>query len=142
MDTPQAGQPEPGTSPGGYEFSPAEDAVISDTAKWVGIFAWFAIVGGLLMALVGLVTIPAGLVNVVIGAVYLVIGIWFRGAAKSLSLVVTTAGNDVAHLMEALGNLKSAFMAMVILVAVGFALGILVAVLAATATMMAGGGGL
>lgn len=113
----------------GYEFKPAEDEVIGGLARWVGIFAWFSLIAGTLMAIGGLLTAPAGFLNVVGGAVYLFIGMWLRGAGKSLQNVVTTEGDDIAHLMTALGHLRSAFMAMVILVGVGILLSTLVALL-------------
>ena len=123
------GTPAPGPDEWGYEFRAAEDEVIGGLARWVGIFAWFCLIAGALMALGGLLTLPHGLLNVIGGAVYLFIGAWLRGAAGSLRNVVATEGDDIAHLMAALDSLRSAFMAMVILIGVGILLSTLVAVL-------------
>jgi hypothetical protein len=111
----------------GYEFTPAQDEVISSMARWTGIFAWFALIAGTLMAVGGLLQLPVGAVNVVGGSVYLFIGMWFRGAAKSLRMVVVTEGDDIAHLMSALENLRSAFMAMVVIVGMGILIATFVA---------------
>jgi len=119
----------PPTPQWGYEFKSAEDEVIGGLARWVGIFAWFSLIAGMVMAAGGLLTAPAGLLNVVGGSVYIFIGMWLRGAGKSLQSVVTTEGDDIAHLMSALENLRSAFMAMVVLVGVGIILSTMVALL-------------
>jgi len=119
----------------GYEFGAGENAVIGDTARWVGIWAWFAIVGGVLTGVVGIFAMPVGLVNLAIAALYVVIGMWFRGAAQSLSSVVTTEGSDVEHLMGALVNLKSAFKAMAIATVMGIALIIVFGLVAAAAAV-------
>jgi hypothetical protein len=125
----QGGTPAPGPEGWGYEFKDPEDQVIGGLARWVGIFAWFCLIAGGLMALGGLLTLPHGLLNVIGGAVYLFIGAWLRGAAGSLRSVVTTEGDDIAHLMSALDSLRSAFMAMVVLIGVGILLSTLVAIL-------------
>jgi hypothetical protein len=110
-----------------YEFTPAQDEVIASMARWTGIFAWFALISGTLMAIGGLLQLPVGALNVVGGSVYLFIGMWFRGAAKSLRMVVVTEGDDIAHLMSALENLRSAFMAMVVIVGMGILIATFVA---------------
>lgn len=116
--------PAPGVGPAewGYEFTSAQDEVIAGLARWTGIFSWFALLSGALLAVVGIVQLPVGAVNVIGGSVYLFIGMWFRGAARSLRLVVDTEGDDIAHLMSALDNLRSAVMAMVVIVGVGILL--------------------
>jgi hypothetical protein len=129
-----------GSAPGhpvlqSYEFGASENASIGGAARWIGIFAWFGIVGGVLMALAGILTMPVGLVNFAIGAVYVVIGMWFRGAAQSLAAVVTTSGSDISHLMTAIDKLGSAFKAMVVLTALAIILGITAAVVAAVAAV-------
>jgi hypothetical protein len=131
MEMPGSDRPESPTR--GYEFKAHEDEVIGGTARWIGIFAWFGIVIGALLALAGIFTFPAGTANLIIGAVYVMIGMWFRDSARSLRSVVETEGDDIAHLLAALGKLRSAFMAMVVLIAAGVALGILAAILMAGA---------
>jgi hypothetical protein len=114
----------------GYEFTPAQDEVIGSMARWTGIFSWFALISGTVLALFGVLQLPEGALNIIGGSVYLFIGMWFRGAAKSLRMVVDTEGDDIAHLMSALENLRSAFMAMVVILGVGILLATLVGRLA------------
>jgi hypothetical protein len=130
MDAAQTVEPQSegvGPEEWGYEFTPAQDEIIASMARWTGIFSWFALISGTLMAFAGLLQLPAGALNVVGGSVYLFIGMWFRGAAKSLRKVVDTEGDDIAHLMSALENLRSAFMAMVVIVGVGILIATFVA---------------
>lgn len=128
----RAGAPQP--PQWGYEFNAAEDEVIAGMARWTRIFSWFALLSGIVLAVGGLLTLPAGVLNVVGGSVYIFIGMWFQGAAKSLRNVVDTEGDDIAHLMSALENLRSAFMAMVVLVGIGILIATVVA------GIVAGGG--
>lgn len=113
-----------------YEFSPSDESVIGGTARWVGIWAWFAMVGGAITAAGSLLTLPDGVEGLAFGTVYLIIGIYFRGAGRSLKSVVETEGNDVHHLLSALGSLQSAFKVMVIVAAIGIILGSLAAIVA------------
>lgn len=122
---------EASSTPGGYEFTTRQNETLGATARWVGIWAWFAIIAGALMILGGVLTLPEGIANLVLGGVYLFVGISFRGAAGSLRSVVETAGSDVEHLMSAMENLRKAFMIMVILTAVGILASIVLAVVAA-----------
>ena len=85
---------------------------------------------GAVVAIRGLVSLPDGFGGLALGAVYIVIGAYFRGAGRSLQSVVETEGDDVDHLMSALGNLRSAFRVMVIITAVGFVAGIIAALVA------------
>lgn len=112
---------EASSPPDGYEFTPSQNEVLGSAARWVGYWAWFAIVGGALMCLGGLADLPAGIGNIVLGAVYVFVGLSFKGAAGSLKSVVTTTGNDLDHLMAAVEHLRAAFKVMVILMAVGIA---------------------
>lgn len=115
----------------GYEFDSSEEGVIGDAARWVAIWAWFAMIAGAIVALTGVFTLPGGLGEVAIGAVYLIIGFFFRGAGSSLKSVVETEGDDIAHLLSALDNVGSAFKIMVIVTAIGLILGIIAGVMGA-----------
>lgn len=123
----------------GYEFTPGQNETLGTTARWVGIWAWFAIAAGAFMIVGGLFTLPQGIANLVLGGVYLFVGISFRGAAGSLRSVVETAGSDVDHLMSALESLRTAFKVMVILTAVGILAGVVLAVFGAGGGAAAGG---
>ena len=124
-----------------YEFGARENAVIAGAARWILIFAWFAILAGVLAAVVGILTMPAGTVNLAVGALFVVLGVWFRGTAHSFSTVVSTEGNDIAHLMDALENLGSAFLAMVVFMAVALALVAVLSVIVAGAALGIPGAG-
>ncbi len=115
---------EASSPPSGYEFTPSQNEVLGATARWVGFWAWFAIIGGALMVLGGLFALPAGIVNIVLGGVYFFVGLSFKGAAASLKSVVGTRGSDVDHLMSAMESLRKAFKIMVILTALGIAVAI------------------
>lgn len=111
-----------------HEFGPSENAVIGRAATWIGYWSWIAILSGVLTGVGAFVSDdPIG--SVIMGTIYVIVGAYFRGAATSMKDVVSTAGNDVAHLMTALDRLSSAFKVMVLLVFIGVVLALLVAVL-------------
>ena len=125
------GQPmmPPGPSMGGpvgydYEFNDAENQVISSAAFWARLLGIFLIVTGV-----------ASLINcnVVAFGIDLAVGITFLGAASSLSMVVNTQGNDIQHMMMALGKLGTAFKIRVIVTLVAV---VLVFLLAAVMTVL------
>lgn len=118
------------TTAGSHEFGPSENEVIDRAATWIGYWSWIAILSGILSGLGGLVSEdPIG--SLIMGTIYVIVGAYFRGAAASMKEVVSTAGNDVAHLMTALDRLSSAFKVMVLLVFIGVVLALLVAVILA-----------
>ncbi|MBI2986658.1 MAG: hypothetical protein HYY45_07820 [Deltaproteobacteria bacterium] len=98
-----------------YEFSEAENQSIGTLAsrmKWVGLF--LIIIGGAtaLASIVGLVQSAAvstlnvnALIFLLFAVIFLLTGIWTLDAAKSFSLIVKTAGSDIANLMDALTDL-------------------------------------
>jgi len=98
-----------------YEFSEAENQSIGTLAsrmKWVGLF--LIVIGGAtaLASIVGLVQSAAvstlnvnALIFLLFAVIFLLTGIWTLDAAKSFSLIVKTAGSDIANLMDALTDL-------------------------------------
>ena len=130
-----------GSSAKTYEFGARENAIISGAARWILIFAWFEILAGLMAVAAGILTMPAGVVNLAVGALFIVLGFWFRGTAHSFSTVVGTEGNDIAHLMDAIENLGSAFMAMVVFTAVALILVAVLSIMVAGASLGAPGAG-
>ncbi len=102
-----------------YEFNEVENAVIAKAAFWAKLLGIFMIVSGV-----------ASLINcnVVAFAIDLAVGIPFLGAATSLNMVVNTQGNDIQHMMMALGKLRSAFKTRVIVVIVALVLVLVAAV--------------
>jgi len=83
-----------------YEFNDVENQAISSAAFWARLLGIFLIVSGV-----------ASLINcnVITFGIDLAIGITFLGGASSLSMVVNTQGNDIQHMMMALGKLGNAF---------------------------------
>ena len=90
-----------------YEFNDAENGVIANAAFWAKLLGIFMIVTGV-----------ASLMNcnVLALVVNLLVGITFLGASTSLGMVVNTQGNDIVHMMQAMGKLRSAFKIRVIVV--------------------------
>lgn len=143
----QAAQPmayggPPAGGGGAYEFNDAENAVIGRTASRALLWGVFALAGGGLMLLfvLGLSIFlivqtesAAPLMMVVfvlpVVLVYLAIGWFYVGAGRSLRSVVDTAGNDVEHLMTALGRMSTAFKIEVIVMIIVFVLAIIAVVI-------------
>lgn len=110
-----------------HEFGPRENEVIGKAGTWIGYWSWIAVISGVVLIIGGIFDATTRIGNFVMGAVYVVVGLYFRGSAQAMSEVVSTAGNDVPHLMSALDKLSSAFKVMVLL----FIIGALTAVVAA-----------
>jgi hypothetical protein len=137
MDTPIRPEPSPGSPPEQYEFTSRQNAVIGPLARdmvWVAVP--LQLVGvlygiGLVVAVVKAVRDPhlfleAALIG--LGMLfYLALGIWTSRAARSFQHIVSTQGQDVTHLMDALDNLRKLYGLLSILVKVYVAI-VLVAV--------------
>lgn len=109
----------PPPQPSSHEFGPRENQIIGTAGKWIGYWSWIAIVSGVLMIIGGVLDSEDLIAGLIMGGVYIGVGVYFRGAASAMSDVVSTAGNDVQHLMTALDKLSSAFKVMVLLVFIG-----------------------
>ncbi|HEU4403982.1 MAG TPA: hypothetical protein VFS43_01615 [Polyangiaceae bacterium] len=102
---------------GGYEFGPADNAAIEKTAMRTLLWGYASIVAGLSwFALAGIqVSFSASeskqpmVLGFVSLAINVVIGALFIKCGKSLKMVVTTRGNDIQLMMNALQRLSSAF---------------------------------
>lgn len=112
---------------GNYEFNDYENSIIektADRAKLWGIISTtigaLQVVGSCgMFASPGLATyLPAGIVAIVVG-------VTFMGAGNSLKAVVTTQGNDLMHLMQAMQKMSSAFIIEIICAIVGFVLAVI-----------------
>ena len=124
----------------GYEFTPAEDQAISRTGDRAKTWGMISIVGGVLLALIGLAVAGAGIAvakgdaqTLALAAAAgllafavppLVSGKFYRDAGAALRMVSDTRGNDIASMMSAIGKLKVAFQIEAIASIVGFVLGI------------------
>ena len=119
--------PPAGTPPGNfggpsgydYEFNESENAVIGKSAYWARVL-------GILMIVTGAGSLIQ--CNVVTFGIDLAVGLTFLGAATSLNMVVNTQGNDIQHMMMALGKLRTAFKIRVIVVIVALVLVLLATV--------------
>lgn len=106
-----------------YEFTMLQNQTLRKLAqkmKYVGLFYVFA--GGLLtlISVIALFKIPvAGFFYLVFLAPQLLVGIWNIRAANSFGSVVETEGNDIAHLMSALGSLQKLYTLMFWLMILG-----------------------
>lgn len=96
-----------------YEFNAHQNSIIQALAlkmKYVGFINVFA---GTLMTLVSVLAFLAknwfGLFCLCVFAPQLLIGIWNINAANSFGFVVTTAGNDIRHLMDAVVSLRKLY---------------------------------
>ncbi len=103
----------------GVEFGPAQNAEIEGTATWARV-----------LGIVGFVQAGYQLLSVnLIGAIIsLVIALAFFKGGGSLRTVTQTQGQDVHHLISALGQFGSAFMVRIVLTAIGLGLMLLVGV--------------
>lgn len=135
---------------GGYEFDQLQNREIEKTADRTRLWGIVSLIGGIVALLLTLVFI-VGIVSAnllgklgtnatvafaiifgffgPLGLVYTVVGKLYIDSGNALKAVVTTAGNDVAHLMTALDKLANAFRLEVIMSAIGFAIGFSVSLL-------------
>ena len=94
----------------GYEFTAEQNAVIRDLARKMRGVGIFMVVLGVL-SLVGygagyLGARTPSLLWLPIAAFFLLIGVWTVRAGRELAQVAETEGEDIPHLMRALGELK------------------------------------
>jgi len=121
------------SSYGNYEFNDMENSVIDKTAGRAKLWGIISITIGALecMASCGAVASPGLATNLPTGIVAIVVGISFLGVGNSLKSVVSTQGNDLMHMMQALQKMGSAFMVQIICAIVGFVLTLLAFMLVA-----------
>jgi len=115
-------------SPSAYEFTPAQGEVIGGLGRSMRIIGLitlaYSIAGLILMAIVTWKTKVLALdLNPILG---LFIGGWGLSVAPSFLDVAGTQGNDIPHLMEALGKLRSIFTLIAILLVLALVLAIIV----------------
>ncbi len=105
-----------------YEFTSLENKTIGKAALWskgVGIIS--LVNAGLQLLEIG----EKGVLSVLITmAIYVAIGVAFFKGGVAFQKVVDTEGSDIAHMMEALAKVSSAFMIRIVvtLIAVVFVL--------------------
>lgn len=118
----------------GYEFSLSEDVIIGKVGKRSRAYGIVSLITGALMVAGGFIVAAAfpgtlralGIGFLVAGFVPLISGRFYLEAGAALSSVVTTQGEDIPHMMEALGKLRGAVRIEGISVLLGFIVGLVV----------------
>ena len=105
---------------GGYEFNADEEQIIGRTARYAWLWGVVSIVIGTFALLSSLQGSAAVLGQIPMGIANIVIGSFFVGTSRSLKAVVTTSGDDIAHLLEALRKLGVAFLIQLIMFFLAF----------------------
>lgn len=115
----------PGAGYGQYEFNDYENSIVAKTAGRARLWGIISIVIGALYTLSGFLFFlsPGLITNFVTGIIGIVIGVVFLGVGSSLNSVVSSQGNDVEHMMNALNKMSTAFMIQIITTIVGVILG-------------------
>jgi hypothetical protein len=123
----------PGPSYGTYEFNDTENSVIDKAASRAKLWGIISIVVGVLQcfASCGALAKPDMATYFPTGIIAIIVGVTFLGVGNSLKAVVQTQGNDIAHMMQALQKMSSAFTVQIVCAILGFLLAILVFMLAA-----------
>ena len=121
LDTaPASAAAAPASTAAEYEFSHSENMVIGQCSHRARIFGILCAISGvieLIAAGATLFALSGGMATAFLlpaGAFNLVLGIYLTRASTNLSLVVTTAGNDVTLMMGALQQLSRAFFVQII----------------------------
>jgi hypothetical protein len=129
--------------PSGYEFTAQQNLTIDVLAKRMKFIGILNLIFGGFMALGGILilfkTPIQGFVAFAEVAFFVLMGLWnYRGAA-SFQLIVQTQGKDIAHLMNALEELRKIYnlqywlmIVMLVLVALGIVALVLMSMSAAT----------
>ena len=127
-----AGPPPPRTTFGkepGYEFSPEQNEVIAALASSMKFVGVISLLGGALLLVAGNVFLAKGDFSVFVQAVLaLIIGGLTVHAAGAFRRIVDSRGNDIGHLMTALGALRMLYRLQVFLICI--ALGLVLLLLA------------
>ncbi|MFO0734365.1 MAG: DUF5362 family protein [Labilithrix sp.] len=117
---------------GNYEFNEYENSIIDKAASRAKLWGIISTVIGALYLLgsCGMVANPGLASYLPSGIVSIVIGITFMGAGNSLKQIVTSQGNDMMHLGQAMQKMSTAFMIQIVCAIIAFALVVLVVLLA------------
>ncbi|TAE22018.1 MAG: hypothetical protein EAZ92_16255 [Candidatus Kapaibacterium sp.] len=96
-----------------YEFSPAQNTLISNLAKRLNFVGIAFIVLGVLQAFLAMVntTMFGKLTGILGGALLGSLGVFMSRASGSFKFIVETEGQDIEHLMSALASLLSMYTA-------------------------------
>ena len=127
---PQGGPPAMmGMTPqyGNYEFNEYENSIIEKTASRAKLWGIISTTIGALQIVgsCGMFASPTLATYLPAGIVAIVVGVTFIGAGNSLKAVVSTQGNDLMHLMQAMQKMSTAFIIEIICAVVGFVLAVI-----------------
>lgn len=114
-----------------YEFSPPQNTVISSLSSFMKIFGIICIVGGIFLILGSLMIVKGLSPDQLQGVFVLVIGALQYRASAAFRAVVTTQGDDINHLMSALGILKNIYKIQVLVMVAMFVVAIVFALFTA-----------
>lgn len=119
-----------------YEFSATQNKIIHQLAQRMRFVAYVLIGLGILVFVIGLVGLfsggrgGGGLIQ---GIIQFIIGFWTNRAAIAFQRIVATEGNDIANLMDALGELKKLytlqfwlFVVAIIVIAIGLVIALVI----------------
>ena len=112
---------------GNYEFNDYENSIIEKTASRAKLWGIISTTIGAIQILgsCGMVASPTLATYLPAGIVAIVVGVTFIGAGNSLKAVVSTQGNDLMHLMQAMQKMSTAFIIEIICAIIGFVLAVI-----------------
>ena len=112
---------------GTYEFNDYENSIIEKTASRAKLWGIISTTIGALQVVgsCGMFASPTLATYLPAGIGAIVVGVTFIGAGNSLRAVVSTQGNDLMHLMQAMQKMSTAFIIEIICAIVGFVLAVI-----------------
>jgi hypothetical protein len=119
METPTRPESTSGSSPGQYEFTGRQNAVIGPLARDMVWVAVPLLLVGILYGIGVFVSVlqsfhdahyifQAALIGLAM-LFYLALGTWTKRSARAFQQIVSTQGQDINHLMDALDNLRKMY---------------------------------
>lgn len=121
-----------------YEFAPHEDSIIGAMATRAKLWGYLSLIAGGVMTMAGLgvmvawrgdeKALTAGGAMLAIALAPCISGYSYVAAGRAMRRVVTSSGNDIAHIMSAIASLRSAVrvevIASILAFCIGFGLGL------------------
>lgn len=93
-----------------YEFDQTQNQLFQDLARKMRFVGYFFIAIGVLLMIVGLLSLSrGGLGSEINGIILVIIGFWKISAANAFERIFKTQGSDIENLMGALGELRKLY---------------------------------
>ncbi len=93
-----------------YEFDARQNELVGELAKRMLWVAYFLLLAGALVGVVGMGTLTErGIFSLIQAGFMIIIGVWTKRAAAAFDGIVRTEGSDIANLMVALGELRKLY---------------------------------